>query len=38
MYMAVGEKSMRDCPDNLLTKEWVDAHILRIEEWLKNNS
>jgi hypothetical protein len=38
LYMAVGKKSMPGSPEKLLTKEWVDAHILRVEQWVINNS
>lgn len=38
LYMAVGKTTMPRRPEKRLTKEWVDAHILRVEEWFKNNS
>ncbi len=38
LYMAVGKTSIPGSPEKRLTKEWVDAHILRVEQWaIKNN-
>ncbi len=36
--MAVGKTSIPGSREKCLTKEWVDAHILRVEQWaIKNN-
>lgn len=38
LHMAVGKTSMPGHPAKRLTKEWVDAQILRVEKWLRENN